>query len=335
MKVLLLGATGLLGHNVLQRLTDTGHDTVVLVRRRSGLHVEVPDSMVVEGSLTDRPTLERAAAGCDAIINCAGVTDMSLRHRRDYEAVNTQLGATLVEVMERLGISRLVHTSTVNTIGYGSAGHPADESEPMRAPFVGSFYAESKRAGEEAVLAAAARHAEWHVVVVNPGFMLGPMDAKPSSGRLLLTGYRRPLMAAPKGGKAFVDVRDVAAAAVNALTEGRNGARYVAVCNEGCLSLKEIYLLQAATMGYRQRVVELPDWLLRVAGAAGDVLRGVGVRTELSSSNVRQLMVREYYDSRRAIDELRMPQSGLAKAIRDFHRWREEEKTTRTTHTKK
>lgn len=327
MRVLLLGATGLLGHNVLQHLMATGHDAVVLVRRREGLHIQVPDSMVVEGQLTDRSTLERAAEGCDAIINCAGVTDMRLRRLSDYEAVNSRLGRTLVEVMEGLGIRRLVHTSTVNTIGYGTAGRPADESAPMQAPFTQSLYATSKRAGEEAVLEAAARHADWHVVVVNPGFMLGPMDAKPSSGRLLLTGYRRRLMAAPSGGKAFVDVRDVATAVVNALTMGHHGARYVATNLEGCLSIKELYELQASTMGYRQRVLTLPDWLLRAAGAAGDGLRALGLSTEVSSNNVRQLMVHEHYDCRRAIDELQMPQRPLAEAIRDFHRWRKEEES--------
>lgn len=322
MKVLLIGATGLLGHNVLQRLKDTGHDVVMLVRRRTSLFIEMPDNKIVVGNLTDPCTVVAAAEGCDAIVNCAGVTDMSLLRRSDYTAVNEELCRTMVAAMERHGIRRLVHASTVNTIGYGTEGQLADEREPIAAPFDRSYYADSKLRGEQVLVEAARQHADWHVVVVNPGFMLGPMDAKPSSGRMLLTGYRRPLMAAPRGGKAFVDVRDVAVAMVNALTMGNNGGRYIAVNSHGHLTIKQLYELQALTMGYRQRVVELPDGLLLAAGRLGDLLRALGIRTELSTNNVRQLLVREHYDNRRAVAELGLPESDLGQTIRDFHQWR-------------
>lgn len=324
MRVLLLGASGLLGHHVLHLLMERGCAVRVLVRRASA--VQMPDGgwETMVGELTDAATLRHAAEGCDAIVNCAGTTDMSLLRREDYRPVNSTLCATIVETMEQLGIKTLVHTSTVNTIGYGSAGHPAGEEAPMRPPFAGSYYADSKCEGEMCVLEAARRHADWHAVVVNPGYMLGPWDVKPSSGRMLLLGYRRRWMAAPRGGKAFVDVRDVAAAVVAALTRGRNGGRYIAVNSDACLSVKELYEMQARVMGYRQRVLTLPVWLTAVAGRVGDVLRTVGVRTELSTRNVRQLAVREYYSSRLAVDELDMPQSPVSDAIRDFHRWRQE-----------
>ena len=169
MKVLLLGATGLLGHNVLQRLTATGHQVVAVVRRRSALCIETPDTKIVEGDITDPDTVVAAAEGCDAIVNCAGVTDMSLLHQEDYAAVNVNLCHTLVTAMNMHGISRLVHASTVNTIGYGSADHPADEQEAVKAPFDSSYYARSKRQGEEILLKAAGAKPDWHVVVVNPG----------------------------------------------------------------------------------------------------------------------------------------------------------------------
>ena len=324
MKVLLLGATGLLGHNVLQRLTDEGHQVVALVRRRGSLHLETPDTMVVEGCITDSDKVVSAAEGCDAIVNCAGVTDMSLLRYDDYGEVNEGLCRTLVKAMNRHGISRLVHASTVNTIGYGTADRPATEEEPIKAPFSRSYYADSKLHGEQVLCEAAKSHPDWHVVIVNPGFMIGPMDAKPSSGRMLLLGYRRRVMFAPRGGKAFVDVRDVAVAMVNALTMGRNGDRYIAVNSHEHHTIKELYSIQARTMGYRQRVITLPDGLLSVAGWLGDLVRWLGVRTELSTCNVQQLMVREYYDNRRAVSELAMPESDLAQAIRDFHGWRVE-----------
>ncbi|MBR4738742.1 MAG: NAD-dependent epimerase/dehydratase family protein [Bacteroidales bacterium] len=322
MKVLLLGATGLLGHNVLQRLTDTGHQVVAVVRRQSALCIDTADTMVVEGNITDRETVIAAAEGCDAILNCVGVTDMSLQHYEDYVEVNVNLCFTLIEAMNHHGIKRLVHASTVNTIGYGTATHPADESEVIKSPFDRSYYADSKLHGEIVLRKAALEHPDWHIVMVNPGYMIGPMDVKPSSGRMLLLGYRKPLMIAPRGGKAFVDVRDVASAMVNAIDQGRNGQHYIVMNSHGQLTIKELYKLQARVMNYRQCVVTLPNGLLLMAGFVGDLVRRLGIRTELSTRNVRQLMVREYYDNSRAVSELGMQETDIAQSIRDFHRWR-------------
>lgn len=319
MKVLLLGASGLLGHNVLRLLMESGHRVVALVRRADALRLG-GDYEVRLGSLLDYPTLLAAAEGCDAVVNCAGVTDMSLRHYDDYLPVNRDLCGMLARLLDDTGISTLVHTSTVNTIGYGAADHAADEHEPMRRPFTESWYAESKREGEQLVLAAA-RVPGRHVVVVNAGYMLGPWDVKPSSGRMLLAAWRRRLMAAPSGGKSFVHVADVAQAMVNAMTLGQNGSRYIAVNASGSMTIRELYRLQADVMGYRQRIISLPDWLLALAGAAGDLLRACGLRTDVSTRNVRQLMVREHYTPVRTIAELSMPQTPIAEAIIQFHQW--------------
>ena len=74
MKVLLLGATGLLGHNVLLRLMEEGHQVVALVRRADGIHLPQGTWETVVGSLLDYNTLEKAAEGCDAIVAAMGAT---------------------------------------------------------------------------------------------------------------------------------------------------------------------------------------------------------------------------------------------------------------------
>ena len=182
MKVLLLGATGLLGHNVLLRLMAEGHRVVAVVRRADGIKLPQGGWETVEGSPIDYEVLVKASEGCDAIVNCAGCTDMSLRRYEDFLPANRELCRQIVHLMDERGIKTLVHTSTVNTIGFG------DEDAEMQPPFKGSFYADSKQEGEQTILAAACEGR--HVVVVNPGFMLGPWDVKPSSGRMLLAAYR-------------------------------------------------------------------------------------------------------------------------------------------------
>ena len=311
--VLLLGASGLLGHNVLRLLQERGVAVRVLLRPGARLLLDAPE--VVRGSLLDAETLVRAAAGCDAVINCAGTTDMRLPREEDFLPVNRDLPVLLCRLLEQTGIPTLIHTSTANTVAAGTREHPTDESAPFGAPFERAPYARSKKAGEDALLAWAAAHPDRRVVVVNPGFMLGAYDAKPSSGTLLLAGWRRPLMAGPRGGKSFLPVCDAATAICNALERGASG-RYLLTGES--LTLREFYALQAQACGYRQRFVALPDALVRAAGRLGDLLRRLGLRTMLCSTNVKQLLIEEWYDSAKAERELGLPHTPLADAIRAF-----------------
>ena len=322
--VLLLGASGLLGHNVLRLLLARGEAVRVLLRPGSALLPEAcPDGLLPEirrGSLLDYGTLLTAAQGCSAIINCAGTTDMSLLRLDDYYPVNRDLPAMLCRVLDATGIRTLVHTSTANTIAPGPRERPTDESAPFAPPFDRSLYAISKKEGEDLLLDHAAAHPERRIVIVNPGFMVGAFDPKPSSGTLLLAAWRRPLMAAPGGGKSFLHVRDAATAVCNALERGGSG-RYLLTGTS--LTLKEFYALQARVCGYRQRFFTLPDPLVRLAGRLGDLIRALGFRSMLCTINVRQIMIEEWYDCGKATRGLGLPQTPPEDAIRDFFTWRE------------
>lgn len=323
MRILLLGASGLLGHNVLKQLLELNHSVVVLVRHSNAIHLENSHSYeTLIGSLLDYHTLAKAAAGCDAIVNCAGTTNMALLHYEDYLPVNSHLCDHLLQLSFDLNIRTLIHVSTANTIGYGTSESLADESAPMQPPFSQSFYALSKQEGEEKILQAATLHPDNHFIVVNPGFMVGAYDIKPSSGKLLMTGYRKPLMAVPKGGKSFISVSDAATAICNAIYHGINGQRYLLTGEN--MTLKAFYELQAQTMGYQQKCLTLPDWLVRFAGKLGDLLRTLGIKTQLSTRNVNQLLVCEYYSAQKAQSDLLMPSTPIATAIQDFWKYQNE-----------
>lgn len=323
MNILLLGSNGLLGHNVLLTLLQQGHSVNALLRSVGSLHTlgfpHLENLTIIEGSILDYNQLLGAATGCQAIINCAGVTDMSLLHYDDYLPINCNLCQLILDVMRQLNICCLVHTSTANTIGYGKPMHPADESAPIQPPFAHSFYALSKQAGEQLLLQAASTMPHGHIIIVNPGFMVGPYDTRPSSGTLLLAANRKIIMAAPKGGKSFIHVADAAAAIANALTLGHNGQRYLLTGSN--LSIRQFYRLQAQTCHYRQLLIDVPNWLLSIAGWIGDMLRMCRIPTQLSTRNVRQLMVREYYNHNAASNDLAMPQTPIHTAINDFFTW--------------
>ena len=315
--VLLLGATGLLGRNVLNLLLERGIPVRVLVRHP--LEADGPE--MVLGSILDLPTLQKSAEGCSAVINCAGTTDMTLPRLEDFLPVNRDLVTLLCRVMDRMpGLETLIHVSSANTVASGTREHPSDESVPIGPPYDRSPYALSKLEGERILQKYAAEHTEKRIFIMNPGFLLGPFDAKPSSGELMLAAWRKPLMVATRAGKSFLHVRDAAAAIVNALSQGTPG-RYLLTGEY--ISYADFYALQARVCGYRQRFLALPDWTVKLIGGLGDFLKALGFKVSFYSHNLNQLLVEEWYSCEKARRELDYPQTPVSEAIADFFRWRD------------
>ena len=311
--VLLLGATGLLGRNVLQVLLERGIPVRALVRST----LDVPGVEVVKGSILSREDLLKAADGCDAIINCAGTTDMTLPSVEDFLPVNRDLPAMLCDVATLSGIKVMVHTSTANTIVTGTPDRPSDESAPFGPPYDRSPYAISKKAGEDALIEYASAHPELRIVIVNPGFMLGAYDSKPSSGQMVLLGWKKPLVFVTRGAKSILHVRDAAGAIVNALERGEG--RYLLTGE--CLTLKAFFRIQARVGGYRQLCIALPNWMAGFLGVIGSTLRFLRIKTELYPHNVKQLLYEEWYSCSRARRELGYTLTPVDDAIRDFVDW--------------
>ena len=320
--ILLLGATGLLGHNVLEMLLRHGYRVRCVVREGSVIDGAVLSAasegqlQIITGSILDDSVLEKSISGCNAVVNCTGVTDMGLSRLDDYRPVNAELPLRLARILDDYSGGVLVNISSANTVDPGTSGNPSNEDTPFGGPFTGSLYARSKREGEKALTDFAEKHLRTRVVILLPGFIIGPYDRKPSSGKLLMTAYKEPVMSVPPGGKSFTDARDVASAVLGALSNPLARGRYLTTGKS--LSLKEFYSLQASVCNYRQLCFVLPRRLCLWVGRIGDWLESHGRKVLFTSRNVRQLLVEECYDSSRAHKELGMTATPLEQSIKDF-----------------
>ncbi|MDP4238945.1 MAG: NAD-dependent epimerase/dehydratase family protein [Bacteroidota bacterium] len=318
MNVLVTGANGLLGHQVVMELLKRQHTVHLIVRSTQNIYFDISSVKVFEGNFTDYTLLSQAARGCDAIIHIAAVTATNLLKADDYRNINVEGTARVIRAANESGIRTIVYISSANTIGFGNEQLPADERFPIQYPFSASFYAQSKLESEQ-LLVEASKQPDKHVVIINPAFMIGAYDTKPSSGKLILMGYNRRILFIPKGGKNFVPARDVAVAVCNALTRGRNGERYLASGIN--LSFKEYYTLQKQAGSYSQWIFELPGFLLLSIAKIGDLLRRLGIKSDLSTRNIRQLLIREYYSNRKGKNELNLPETDLKIAVQEAIDW--------------
>jgi len=318
MNILVTGANGLLGHHVVPELLKRNHSVKIIVRSKKNIYFDLSKIDVLEGNFYDYSTLKKGATNCDAIIHIAAITATDLLYYDDYRKINVEGSKQILKVADELNINKLVYISSANTIGYGTIKKSSDELSPIEFPFTKSFYAQSKIESEKLILEAS-KKPNRHFVMINPTFMIGSMDTKPSSGKLMLMGYKKSVMSAPKGGKNFVAVKSVAIAVCNALMMGNNGEKYLA--SGVNLSFSEFYNLQSEIAGYQQILIEIPSIFLEILGKFGDLVRLFRIKTDVCSMNINQLLIREYYNNTKAKNELEMPETNLKMAIKEAIDW--------------
>jgi len=319
-KVLVTGANGFVGANVVRALLARGEAVRALVRPRSdrrslaGLPVEL-----AEGDLREAAAVRRAVRGCARVFHVAADYRFWARDPGELYASNVTSTVHVLEACAAEGVERVVHTSTVGTIGLAGLPAPCDETTPLLPGQLTSHYKRSKLEAERAALGFAERGLP--VVVVNPTAPIGPWDAKPTpTGRILVDFAHGRLPAFVDTGLNVVHVRDVAEGHLLAADRGRPGERYI-LGNEN-LTLREILAALADLLGRPAPRVRLP---YVVAWAAGAVSTGLSALTRrppaIALEAVRTARHPAFVRATKAVSELGLPQTPARVALADALHW--------------
>ncbi|EAQ80925.1 NAD-dependent epimerase/dehydratase family protein [Blastopirellula marina] len=317
MTVLVTGATGLVGNNVVRRLLGDGRKVRVVVRsERSTVPIDDLDLEIVAGDICDRDSLRAAVRGVDLVIHCAGYVHIGWTGKEAAEEVNVG-GTQSIAIVAREAGAKMVHVSSVDTLGAGLRDKLADEDtrQVYNPPIP---YVVTKTAGEAEVR----RQVDLGLdaVIVNPGFMLGPWDWKPSSGRMLIEVAKGKPPLAPRGGTTVCDVRDVAEGILLASEKGRRGANYI-LGGENMTYL-ELWKLFAEVAKIPKPICRMGPLMVLGAGLVGDVWSKLtGTEGTVNSAAMKMSGVYHYYSSRRAEEELGYHCRPARTSISDAWEW--------------
>jgi dihydroflavonol-4-reductase len=249
---------------------------------------------VVHGDLTRPAEWQAALTGCAVCFHVAALYADAAQAEMMY-AVNVEATAALLAACAQAGVRRVVHTSTIGTVGRPADGSLPDEMTPFNLWEGASHYVRSKYLGEQVALTWNAAGLE--VVIVKPTAPVGAGDARPTAtGRRIAAALRGEVIRYPAGGVNHIPVRDVAAGHLLAAQRGAAGQSYI--------------------LGHRDGNLDHAAFLRLVAEAAGTTpLRppqraATGAGPEALTANPA-----------RAISELGLPQSDLGAAFAEEITW--------------
>jgi len=318
MTVVVTGAAGHAGNNLVRALLAQGRRVRALVHRDrralEGLDVEI-----VEVDIRDLASLRRALGGVKVVYHTAAYISLSTREWPLLEAINVFGTRNVVEACLDQKVRRLIHFSSIHALVQKPLDVPLDESRPLATSRRYPSYDRSKAMGEMEVRKGIERGLD--AVIVYPTGMIGPYDFRPSHfGRVLMALGQGRLPALVAGGFNWVDVRDVAASAIEAEDNAPIGSRYLLPGHWA--SMRELAAIVTEITWTRSPRLVFPMWMARLGLPLGTRFTKLdGEHPLYTSVSLRALQSNRTISCERAAHDLKHHPRPLWETLVDTFRW--------------
>lgn len=321
-KVFLTGATGFIGGNLVGKLLDQGYGVKILARNKKLLerHSWKDKVEVIQGDILEPEAFNGKINDCEVIIHSAAIIAFWNKLWNRLYKVNVTGTKNILDEALKSGCKKFIHISSVAAIGYGENNEPVSEEHPYNWGKHKICYMETKHEAELEVYKAIEKG--LNATMVNPANVWGIGDYR---------GRRAPVIKAVKfglpfyvnAGTNFVDVDAVCEAIINAIELGKCGERYI-LGGEN-LTIKEFLGIIADEVKSRKPFLELPKPPIVLLSYLQEALGTItGISPRPAASQLCFFGKRIYYDSSKAVKELKMPIISLRECIRKTVRFYQE-----------
>ena len=256
MRCVVTGATGHIGNVLVRKLYERGYQVVAFVLKNDNIDMFKELNIKYKyGDVNDIESLENAFLGADVVFHLAGIIDIGNGNKSRMYKVNVEGTKNVVDVCKKVGVKKLVYTSSVHAIKEQPKGKVITETNEFSSKLVKGTYAKSKAEATEYILNSNSDDLE--VIIVHPSGVIGPYEyIKSNMGQLIIDCAAERMKAYIKGGYNFVDVRDVAYGIILACEEGKPGECYILAGHY--VSIKEL-------MKYVEEITHVPAPKFKIA----------------------------------------------------------------------
>lgn len=309
-KILVTGATGLLGAHLTCKLLLRGERVNALKRAHSslslfervarlyGIRPELSELRWVSGSLEDVFSLEEALQDVDTVFHCAAFVSFYKKDAAVMFRTNIQGTANLVNACLRKGNPYLLHVSSIAALGRSIAGEHMSEESTWSDSEQNTRYAISKHLSELEVW----RGFEEGLpgCIVNPGIIIGAGDGS-SGSNMFFKRVRKGLRFFPTGVNGFVSLEDTIALMLLLWDKKVVHERFIAISENASYE----YLLGeiAASCGARKPDIPISGGLFSLLKFLTALLEPIiGNRLPASFENIRLSNHIAYYSNHKAFE---------------------------------
>ena len=318
MRVLVTGATSLLGKTLVTHLVDRGDDVTTFQRRASGL--EVTEHL---GDVADKAAIAEAVGGVQAVVHVAGRVAVT-GPWDPFEETNIRGTQNVIAAARTAGVERIVQVSSPSVAHSGEClvGARAGPADPKAAH---GHYARSKAEAE--IVALGANSSEMSVVSVRPHLIWGPGDAQ-LVGRIV-SRARAGRLAIIGSGAALIDttyIDNAADALVAALDRAPElGGRVFVVTNGQPRPVSEMLNRIVMAAGLDPPRIKVPYGAARIGGRVVEKIwdrRATDDEPPMTSFLAEQLGTAHWFDQRETREALQWePAVSLAVGFQRLETW--------------
>jgi dihydroflavonol-4-reductase len=321
MRILVTGATGLIGCHCVAALIAAGHTVRVFVRDPAKLdRVFAPFGFarasveVALGGVGERDAIRAALAGCQGLLHCAGLFSPDRQDEALLVETNVDGTRNVLEAAGEMGLERTVYVSSMLAL-FPPSGDRMTADDEVAKP--SSMYAATK-AGAERV--ARDLQSRMPLTIVYPSAVQGPDDPTFSIGpQLVANALTAGEVLVTEGGLATTDVRDLAAVVAGIFDGKSNAARVMAP--SFYVRHDRYHALLESLSGRTLKAQRMPGWLLRILGRFGDVAQRFGRSVQLTYEAAEVLTRSVPVDDREACRILGRERVGDEESFRDLIAW--------------
>jgi nucleoside-diphosphate-sugar epimerase len=301
MRILVTGAGGFLGADLVEELRMAGHQVRRLVSKASTVNDD--DGNVIVGDIRDASCVSSAMTGCDCVVHLAGkahALDDEGVSEADYQSVNVEGTRRLLEKAKAGGVRKFVFASSVKVFGETTLGC-VDEAAPAvpRSP-----YARSKWSAEQLVASFAS--GALTTVSFRLPLVYGPTE-KGNLFRMIaaIDRGRFPPLPHVAALRSMLHVKNFGLAVRAALEVDAFPRPMYVIADAAPYSITGIYDHLREGLGRRPPVCRVPGWALSFGAKCGDLLQALTRRPfPFSSSTREKLMGQACYSPDAAMREL-------------------------------
>ncbi len=319
-RILITGASGFIGHHVVEAAVTRGYEVVALVRDRDAYRDPGNHVVVVEGDVRDPDCVHTAMDGCDGVIHVAAVYSFDPGMAREMRSVNVGGTRNVLHSALAAGVERVVYTGTVGGTAF-SRTTLATESDVAGPESMSGPYKRSKFEAEQVAQEFGARGAP--IAIVCPTAPIGPGDRKPTpTGRIVRDYMCRRMPAFVDTGLNFVHVKDVAEGHILALERGAFGDRYLLGNTDGNLTLAQAFHMLAELTDVAAPRLRLPYAAALLAAWVSELHGRVRQRPPaIPLEAVRMSRRPMWVDPTWSVRTLGLPQTPVRQAFQDAVEW--------------